>query len=243
MAENLAQEGRSTDSVVGHLTPGEIVVPKEMLSNTTLRRSLIRAFKEHGADINEFTVGHEANKINPETGYPEFFFKKIFKGVKKAVKSVGKVVKKAAKTVAKPFEKAGQEIKSTFDSIERRTRRATYGRQKYLTQKYTKQAQRQTAAEIKAAEDRMQAERDRMAAAHAEAMEAQRIAAAKARAKDITRGIKQKKEHEAMMASLKKPNVAVSDQVGFGGDYTTSFKRRIRRSAKRAAYGDRGGLV
>jgi hypothetical protein len=41
-----------------------------------------------------YVVGSDANSINPATGAPEFFFKKIKKGVKK--KAVVKVVKKVA---------------------------------------------------------------------------------------------------------------------------------------------------
>ena len=50
MPDNLAQEGRGTDSVVGHLTPGEVVVPKELLNNTRLREELTKAFEEAGLD-------------------------------------------------------------------------------------------------------------------------------------------------------------------------------------------------
>ena len=70
MPDNLAQEGRGTDSVVGHLTPGEVVVPKELLNNTRLREELTKAFEEAGLDPNQYTVGSEANSINHESGYP-----------------------------------------------------------------------------------------------------------------------------------------------------------------------------
>ena len=225
MAENLAQEGRSTDSVVGHLTPGEIVVPKEMLSNATLRKSLVRAFKEHGADIDEFTVGHDTNKINPTTGYPEFFIDKVFKGAKKAVKSVTR------------------SVKGFVSSAERKIRRTTYGRMDYLAQKGYKLQRRQTAAELREAELRMQAERDRLVAAHEASMEQARAKAKKAKAKETTRGILMEKEHQARLGSLNKPNLAVSDQTAMAtpaADSSPSFKRRARRKKRRAVrYGDR----
>jgi hypothetical protein len=47
-------------------------------------------------DPERYVVGSNANSLNPETGLPEFFLKKIFKGVSKALKKVGKVLKKAA---------------------------------------------------------------------------------------------------------------------------------------------------
>jgi hypothetical protein len=83
-------KGRSTDSVLGHLTVGEVVIPREFLESPDVRSILEKMFEEAGADIAEFTVGNKANKINPETGYPEFFFKKIFK-------AAGKIFSGAAK--------------------------------------------------------------------------------------------------------------------------------------------------
>ena len=47
-------------------------------------------------DPERYVVGSSENSLNPETGMPEFFLKKIFKGVKKALSGVGKVLKKAA---------------------------------------------------------------------------------------------------------------------------------------------------
>ncbi len=77
------EAGRGTDTVMGHLSLGEIVIPRAMQDDPRVMEFLQAAFDAMGADINEFTVGHEANKINPETGYPEFgfgsFLKKAFK--------------------------------------------------------------------------------------------------------------------------------------------------------------------
>jgi len=52
--------------------------------------------EEMGLDPNEFVVGNELNSINPATGLPEFFFKKLFRGVKNAVKKVVGFAKKIA---------------------------------------------------------------------------------------------------------------------------------------------------
>lgn len=84
MQEAPEEAGRGTDTVMGHLSLGEIVIPRAMLDDPQVMEALQAMFAQYQVDINEFTVGHEANKINPETGYPEFFgkfFKKAFKFV------------------------------------------------------------------------------------------------------------------------------------------------------------------
>lgn len=81
MQDDLAAAGRGTDTVMAHLSLGEIVIPRAMQDDPQFMEMLQQVFQQYGADINEFTVGHEANKINPETGYPEFFLKKLFKRV------------------------------------------------------------------------------------------------------------------------------------------------------------------
>lgn len=70
-----ADKGRGTDDMVGHLTRGEVVIPKQFLeSDPNLRQSLANLFKSKGGSLDEFTVGHESNKINPKTKQPEFFW-------------------------------------------------------------------------------------------------------------------------------------------------------------------------
>lgn len=61
MAKYLASKGRNGDSILAHITPSEARLLKSMGGSGT---------------------------INPQTGLPEFFLKKLFKGVKKAVKSL-----------------------------------------------------------------------------------------------------------------------------------------------------------
>ncbi len=79
----MEQAGRATDDAMGHLTTGEIVIPLPMLEDPQVMEMLNALFADAQMNIAEFTVGDPANKINPETGYPEFFsFKKIFKAVK-----------------------------------------------------------------------------------------------------------------------------------------------------------------
>lgn len=80
--QDIANAGRGTDTVMAHLSLGEIVIPRAFQDDPEVMAALQQIFQAGGADINEFTVGHEANKINPETGYPEFGF---FKSLKRFV--------------------------------------------------------------------------------------------------------------------------------------------------------------
>jgi len=74
--------GRGTDTVMAHLSLGEVVIPRAFLDDPQVMQVLQQIFQAAGMDMAEFTVGDPANKINPETGYPEFFsFKKIFRAL------------------------------------------------------------------------------------------------------------------------------------------------------------------
>lgn len=90
------KKGRMGDTVLGHLTKGEVVIPVQMLDadDHALRKIVMQMMKEYGVNPNEYTVGHKDNKINPETGYPEFWGWNPFKAVKKVVKKTVNVVKK-----------------------------------------------------------------------------------------------------------------------------------------------------
>jgi hypothetical protein len=61
MAKYLASQGRNGDTILAHITPAEARLLKSMGGSGT---------------------------INPQTGLPEFFLKKLFKGIKKAVKKI-----------------------------------------------------------------------------------------------------------------------------------------------------------
>lgn len=86
MQEAPEQAGRGTDTVMAHMSLGEVVIPREFLSDPQVMEMLQMLFQSSGADMAEFTVGDPSNKINPETGYPEFGF----------FKSLGKIAKVAA---------------------------------------------------------------------------------------------------------------------------------------------------
>ena len=99
-AQKLAEYGRNGDIYVVHAAEGETVVPIEVLNaNPKVKDLLFKQMEEMGLDPQEFVVGNELNSINPDTGLPEFFIKRVFRAVKRAVKSVVKVVKKAAPIV------------------------------------------------------------------------------------------------------------------------------------------------
>lgn len=107
VAQRMASYGRYGDDTVAHVETGELIVPKALIENNPkLRDSIFSHLKELGVeDPERYVVGSGANSINPDTGMPEFFLKKIFKGVKKAVSSVAKGVKKAFKKVGKVLKK------------------------------------------------------------------------------------------------------------------------------------------
>ena len=85
----IADLGRYEDAYIAHVAEGETVVPMEVLdSNPRLKAMLFNQMLDMGINPERYIVGNEFNSINPVTGQPEFFLKKIFKGAKKALKSI-----------------------------------------------------------------------------------------------------------------------------------------------------------
>jgi len=77
--------GRFEDTYMIHAAEGETVVPMEVLDrNPVLKKRLFKSMKALGIDPGRYIVGNDLNSLNPVTGQPEFFFKKIFKRLKKA---------------------------------------------------------------------------------------------------------------------------------------------------------------
>ena len=96
IADRLAEYGRYEDEFMVHAAEGETVIPLEVLeANPRLKSNLFSQMEKMGLEPERYVVGSELNSLNPVTGQPEFFLKKLFKGVKKLVKKVVKVVKKA----------------------------------------------------------------------------------------------------------------------------------------------------
>ena len=91
--DTLSVHGRYGDTTIGHLTPGEMVLPRPIADDPVLKRQLFEAFERHEINPYQYQVGHYENSINPLTGVPEFgFFKKIGKFLKKAAPTIGKIV-------------------------------------------------------------------------------------------------------------------------------------------------------
>ena len=101
LAERMAKYGRNEDNMLAHVAEGELVIPAQFLEDEVIKQRIYDILTEAGVEDPEaYVVGAEANDLNPTTGLPEFFlkklFKKVIKGIKKVVKAVVKVVKKVA---------------------------------------------------------------------------------------------------------------------------------------------------
>jgi len=98
VGKKMANFGRYGDDTVAHVETGELIVPRALIEkNPELKESIFKHLKELGVeDPERYVVGQSKNSVNPTTGLPEFFFKKIFKSVSKIAKGVGKALKKAA---------------------------------------------------------------------------------------------------------------------------------------------------
>lgn len=101
LAQRMAAMGRNGDDSLAHVQTGELIIPAALLEqDPALKEGLFQRLRDMGIeDPERYVVGSEGNSLNPETGLPEFFLKKLFRGIKKAVKAVVKVVKKVAKVV------------------------------------------------------------------------------------------------------------------------------------------------
>ena len=93
LASGLATLGRYGDNYMVHAAEGETMIPKEVFDeNPGLKQDLFRQMTMMGIeDPNRYVVGNALNSINPITGQPEFFFKKIFRAIKKVVKKIAPI--------------------------------------------------------------------------------------------------------------------------------------------------------
>ena len=93
LAGGLATLGRYGDNYMVHAAEGETMIPKEVFDeNPGLKQDLFRQMTMMGIeDPNRYVVGNALNSINPITGQPEFFFKKIFRAIKKVVKKIAPI--------------------------------------------------------------------------------------------------------------------------------------------------------
>ena len=89
--------GRYEDTYIVHAAEGETVVPMEVLDrNPVLKERLFESMRDMGIEPERYVVGNELNSINPITGQPEFFLKKIFRRLRKAKQDIGRRLRKAA---------------------------------------------------------------------------------------------------------------------------------------------------
>ena len=107
IGKEMANFGRYGDDTIAHVETGELIVPRALIEgNPKLKESIFGHLRDLRIDDPErYVVGTSKNSLNPETGLPEFFLKKLFKGVKKTVSSIGKGVSKALKGVGKALKK------------------------------------------------------------------------------------------------------------------------------------------
>jgi hypothetical protein len=88
LAAELAAQGRGGDSVLAHLTPGEVVLPAEMFDDPQFEATVENRFNELDLDPERYVVGMGIASLNANTGLEEFFLKKVGKFFKKVVKKV-----------------------------------------------------------------------------------------------------------------------------------------------------------
>ena len=87
--QGLASLGRFEDDSLAHVSTGEMIVPPASITPQT--RSMIESdMMNMGMNPNQYVVGGDMS-INPNTGLPEFFLKKLFKKVKNVVKKVAPI--------------------------------------------------------------------------------------------------------------------------------------------------------
>lgn len=121
--DQLASQGRGGDTMLAHVSPGEMVIPAQFLEDPTIKQRFLSFLIEQGIeDPERYVVGSDSNSINPSTGLPEFFVKwakrklsSAWRGVKRIVKKVVKVVKKVAK-VALPVLLAATPLGAVYGS-------------------------------------------------------------------------------------------------------------------------------
>ena len=94
LASGLATLGRYGDGYMVHAAEGETVIPAEVLkANPGLKNDIFRQMQVMGIENpDRYVVGSGFNSINPVTGQPEFFFKKIFKAIKKILPIAAPIV-------------------------------------------------------------------------------------------------------------------------------------------------------
>ena len=92
-AKTVQEAGTNEDTVLAHLSPGEVVLPAQMFEDDPKFENLIeRKFQSYGIQPETAIAGTGIAALNPATGLEEFgFFKKIGKALKKVIRPIAKV--------------------------------------------------------------------------------------------------------------------------------------------------------
>lgn len=94
---SMRKAGRNGDTEVAHVSPGEVIVPREVLEQyPDVAKIIGAAIAGVGADPNRYVVGTANNSINPYTGQPEFFLKRLFES------PIGRIVFSIASSIVLP---------------------------------------------------------------------------------------------------------------------------------------------
>ena len=92
LAAQIAAAGRGPDTTLAHLTPGEVVLPPEMMESAEFETAVENRFRELDLNPEQYVVGMGIASLNPQTGLEEFgFFKKLGKSIKKFAKKIAPV--------------------------------------------------------------------------------------------------------------------------------------------------------
>ena len=92
LAAQIAAAGRGPDTTLAHLTPGEVVLPPEMMESAEFETAVENRFRELDLNPEQYVVGMGIASLNPQTGLEEFgFFKKLGKSIKKIAKKIAPV--------------------------------------------------------------------------------------------------------------------------------------------------------
>ena len=133
------------DVILGHLTPGEIVIPLDIISEPLSKKKIDVMFEGAGLDLTQYTVGHKNNNINKETGNPQFgHSSKIRKAkweaiakaraaAKQAKADIRRQIRRFKKHMAEEAAKMRQEHKEKVRTMKARTMVTDKGYQEKLS--------------------------------------------------------------------------------------------------------------
>lgn len=82
VVDDMAAVGRKGDSMMAHVTPGDYVIPKDILvKHPDFLVKLKKVMQDENEDYRTHMIGSGFENVNPQTGAPEFGFGKAFKKI------------------------------------------------------------------------------------------------------------------------------------------------------------------